>query len=171
MANPTIPELRAALEAATADIERLAAMLALCEGVRTSDPREALALATESIALAEELHDERRTAEALLLAAAAHLDLGNYDEPLNQSERAAALYEKLGDRSGIPTIVSGSFPHAWRGNPRRSCSPIRRQLSRTPDNPRAANTVFSACVIRSGSPATNSTRQVVQRALPPQACS
>ena len=45
------------------------------------------------------------------------------------------------------------------------------QLSRTPVRPRAARTFFSAAVIWSGSPATNSTRQVVQRALPPQACS
>src|SRR5262249_54984939 len=45
------------------------------------------------------------------------------------------------------------------------------QLRRTPDSPRAARTVFSATVIRSGSPARNSTRQVVQRALPPQAWS
>src|SRR4051812_25132798 len=45
------------------------------------------------------------------------------------------------------------------------------QLRRTPVSPRAARTAFSACVIWSGSPLTNSTRQVVQRALPPQACS
>ena len=37
--------------------------------------------------------------------------------------------------------------------------------------PFAASTSFSACVIAAGSPATNSTRQVVQRATPPQACS
>src|SRR5262249_52551041 len=45
------------------------------------------------------------------------------------------------------------------------------QLSRTPVRPRAARTFFSASVICAGSPAMNSTRQVVQRALPPQACS
>ena len=45
------------------------------------------------------------------------------------------------------------------------------QLKRTPVRPRAARTSFSAFVIISGSPAMNSTRQVVQRALPPQAWS
>src|SRR5439155_12948904 len=40
-----------------------------------------------------------------------------------------------------------------------------------PDRPRAARTFFSATVMRGGSPARNCTRQVVQRALPPQACS
>ena len=47
------------------------------------------------------------------------------------------------------------------------------QESRTPGvvTPFAASTSFSACVIAAGSPATNSTRQVVQRATPPQACS
>src|SRR5204862_2964653 len=44
------------------------------------------------------------------------------------------------------------------------------QLRRTPVRPRAASTCFSAAVIFAGSPSTNSTRQVVQRALPPQAC-
>ena len=45
------------------------------------------------------------------------------------------------------------------------------QDSRTPVRPRAASTVRSATVIVSGSPLMNSTRQVVHRALPPQACS
>jgi hypothetical protein len=51
-----------------------------------------------------------------------------------------------------------------------STSQVIWQLSRTPVNPRAASTCFSASVILSGSPATNSTRQVVHRAFPPQAC-
>ena len=45
------------------------------------------------------------------------------------------------------------------------------QLRRTPLRPRADSTSYSPGVMVAGSPATNSTRQVVQRALPPQACS
>lgn len=41
--------------------------------------------------------------------------------------------------------------------------------SLTPVTPFAASTFFSATVIFDGSPETNSTRQVVQRALPPHA--
>jgi hypothetical protein len=41
--------------------------------------------------------------------------------------------------------------------------------SRTPDKPFASILVFSATVIRDGSPLTNSIRHVVQRAFPPQA--
>src|SRR5262249_55409191 len=40
----------------------------------------------------------------------------------------------------------------------------------TPVSPRTASTACSACVIVAGSPETNSTRQVVHFALPPQAC-
>ena len=42
--------------------------------------------------------------------------------------------------------------------------------SRTPVRPRSLRRSFSAAVIVEGSPSTNSTRHVVQRALPPQAC-
>jgi len=51
-----------------------------------------------------------------------------------------------------------------------SWSQMTWQLSRMPVKPRAVRTARSASVIVAGSPETNSTLHVVQRALPPQAC-
>ncbi len=51
-----------------------------------------------------------------------------------------------------------------------SCSQRIWQLSRTLFSPLASKHAFSAGRIAVGSPLTNSTRQVVQRAFPPQAC-
>jgi hypothetical protein len=49
---------------------------------------------------------------------------------------------------------------------------VAEHLTRQPDTAEAlaVSTSCSAAVIREGSPSTNSTRQVVHRALPPHAC-
>ena len=74
-------------------------------------------------------------------------------------------------------LASGGGPALGRPDPSRrliartvmSLSHAIWHDSRTPLRPFAARTLFSATVIFDGSPETNSTRQVVQRALPPHA--
>src|SRR5665213_340501 len=76
-------------------------------------------------------------------------------------------------------LASGGPPAFGRPDPSSrliartvmSASHVIWHERRTPVRPFIASTFFSAAVIFDGSPATNSTRHVVQRALPPQACS
>src|SRR2546430_6953376 len=99
--TPNIPELRAALEAATNEGERLVALLALADSLCYNDPREALVLASQSLELAERLGDEHGIAKGLFLMGEANRTLGNFQQSRDQLERARTLYERLGDRAGV----------------------------------------------------------------------
>jgi hypothetical protein len=72
---------------------------------------------------------------------------------------------------GLPRIrTAASFKPADRAN---GHVVVAHDLTRQTHSvsPFASSLVFSARVMRGGSPLMNSTRHVVQRALPPQACS
>jgi len=97
MTTSTIDELRATLQASSNDAEHLVALLALAERIGANNPREALALANASVALAEKLGDKNRIALGLHRAAAANARLGNFEEAREQFERVRKFYEELGD--------------------------------------------------------------------------
>src|SRR5207253_272625 len=96
---------RAALNAAATDAERLAAMLALAKSIIDNDPREVLALGTDSLALAERLGDEHRMAEGLRRMGQMNWRLGNYQQSLELLERAHGLSERLGDMAGVAKAI------------------------------------------------------------------
>src|SRR5262245_42109283 len=95
-----LEDLRAT-EATMTDSERLPALLALAEELRERSPREALALATEGLDLAERLKDEHAIAKGMLLIGWMSLRAGDYHQALEQLGRARLLSEKVGDRTGV----------------------------------------------------------------------
>jgi tetratricopeptide (TPR) repeat protein len=96
----SISTLRARLESATIESERLAALQALAEALINVDPQECLALATESLALAERLEDQSAAADALYLIGSANM-FRNVERAKECYERALSLFESLGNRRGI----------------------------------------------------------------------
>jgi tetratricopeptide (TPR) repeat protein/DNA-binding CsgD family transcriptional regulator len=89
------------METATAETERLSALLALAEELRERDPREARVLATEGLERAERLKDQSATAKAMLLLGWMSSRGGDYNQALVELERALSLYQKLGDGTGV----------------------------------------------------------------------
>jgi tetratricopeptide (TPR) repeat protein/DNA-binding CsgD family transcriptional regulator len=98
MTRTTIDELRAAVEAATGDSDRLAALLALGTELLEHGPPEALAVGIESLALAERIGDGHGIADAMHVMGVVNEKLGNYQIALEQLEQARSRYETLGDR-------------------------------------------------------------------------
>jgi tetratricopeptide (TPR) repeat protein/DNA-binding CsgD family transcriptional regulator len=97
MTTPAISELRAALDAATTDADRLVAMQELAFGLHGTDPEEALLLASTSREIATRLGDETRRARGWHIAGMAHSHQGNYHEAQREVSQACELYEELGD--------------------------------------------------------------------------
>src|SRR4051812_8013822 len=100
MTEPTIPELRATLDAATNDTERLHALLALAWSTGANDPQESLALASESCTLAKRLEDQPAIAESVFLIGVSSNKLGNYERARDQFELARSAFEALGHTAG-----------------------------------------------------------------------
>jgi tetratricopeptide (TPR) repeat protein len=106
MTTPTIDELRAAVEAAASEGDRLTALLALADALLYTDPHETLALASESLEGAERLHDQHAAAEGLRLMGLAHGHLGDYPQAKRRLEEAQSLYEVLGDHQSVLRVMN-----------------------------------------------------------------
>jgi tetratricopeptide (TPR) repeat protein/DNA-binding CsgD family transcriptional regulator len=106
MTTPTISELRAALDAATTDADRLVAMQELALGLRNTAPEEALLLASTSREIATRLGDETRRARGCHIAGLAHSHQGNYHEAQREISQARELFEKLGDIASMARMTA-----------------------------------------------------------------
>src|SRR5262245_31025847 len=105
MTPPTISELRARLDAATNETERLSELLTLANKLGDSDPQQGLGFATEAFEHAERLKDDHAAAEALLLIGAANIQLGKHHQANEYLESALSRYEKLGDHMGVARAI------------------------------------------------------------------
>ncbi|MBK8539837.1 MAG: tetratricopeptide repeat protein [Ardenticatenia bacterium] len=76
---------------------------------------EALDVLSEAVGLRGDLGDERGLATALMNAAAASRDLGNFEVALADNRRARAIFEKLDDiRFQAVTTTNMAVTHAMR---------------------------------------------------------
>jgi hypothetical protein len=90
-------------------------LLSLGEKLWRINPPESLAVATEALALAERLHDERSMAESLRLLGEGNMLLANYTVSEEQFDRAHALFATIGDDTAVAITTARIGDHLKRG--------------------------------------------------------
>jgi hypothetical protein len=100
---PTHDKLETALSVA----EKIRTMLALGKDLQYKEPRRALSLSDEVLALID-THDEfkRERADALLSKGTSLWRLGDYPNSIRASEISLAVFQEIGDNSGKASALS-----------------------------------------------------------------